>query len=109
MSVGLWAKLKELVMTYPSGSTIRPVVGPTPLRMPGPVGGPAFFPPPSGMTSAPPAVSILTTAGATLAEAVFIAFSVASFTSWARAAGAVKKAAATATQKQLRRTGVIGV
>ena len=28
MSVGLFAKLKVLVMTNPSGSTIRPVVGP---------------------------------------------------------------------------------
>ena len=35
MSVGLLAKLNELVMMYPSGGDDRPVVGPTPLRMPG--------------------------------------------------------------------------
>src|SRR4051794_36633295 len=86
MSVGLPTKLKVLVRMYPSGSTTSPVEAPTPRR--NMTSGPLR--PDPQMASAPPDVSIRTTDGATLAAAAFMAFSVASLTSWALAPAATR-------------------
>jgi hypothetical protein len=102
ISVGLFSKLNALVMMNPSGLTTNPVVGPVPFRTPGAGGAPGgpFLP----TTSAPPAVSILTTIGATFADAAFIAASVASMTSAARTAieanGIAKIAAKNGTYRE---------
>jgi len=67
MSVGLLAKLKALVIIQPSAPTIRPLVGPAPLRITPPIG-------PWEMMSVPPDVSIWTIEGPTLWAASLIAF-----------------------------------
>src|SRR5262249_38182424 len=94
MVAGLLAKLNELVMTYPSGATTRPVVGPRPLRTPPPIAPPPGSAP---TTSAPPDVSIRTTDGATRATAALIAASALSLTSWPRVGAASRNSATIAT------------
>ena len=104
MSVGLLAKLNELVTTYPSAATTSPVVGPTPRR----IGAPGGRPGRAGgetITSTPPDVSILTTLGATRAVASFIAFSIASLRSAADAGGGTRARAKVARNRHGREVG----
>ena len=61
------------------------------------------------MTSAPPAVSIFTTLGATFADAAFIAFSVASFTSVFGCAAAPRAASRGGDREPEPRRGRVSV
>src|SRR5262249_16151226 len=81
MSVGLPTKLNALVMMYPFGSATRPVDDPTPRR--NMTSGP--FRPAPQTASDPPLVSMRAMLWATFKAASFMAFSVASLTSWAEA------------------------